>query len=587
MTLDLPLVAASPLLEWQLGETLFSLCSRHHRFWGYPTSWQSTEIMFGGRRVGTHHDFPSALDAFEIRTEGRLGAADHLARDRTLLRYYRPFVSASEVDAAAMTMRGASVAHLKFRLGLLTSRFRANHPLKACSVCMRLDQGRGWVYWHMQHQFPGVWVCPWHRQPLLLSTVKSTGVERFLWTLPAEDALSGEWATISPASMQAIGGLTDVTVGLVDRVADDGWLNPLAVQNTLHTRMSAKGWLSAQGRVRIADAAVSYLEHCVPLRVAPELGGLPASLQEAKAHIAHLVRPFRAGTHPLRLLVAIHWLFGSAAEFVDAHLNGPLAPLPSKDGDGVVDLQDGPAQHDDRRHVLVELLQAGKSATAAAERVGVDVGTALAWAAAAGISIGRRPKILKAGVRASLVRSLRNGADKIDAARRHGISIETVTKVLRTEIGLHDAWTAKRFSKAQEKARKSWLAIAAQHHDAGTKIMRAMDPATYAWLYRNDRDWLKEHSPQGRVNGGGGERASSVRWDERDAELSRAVQHAALDLSRAQPGKRLLLWHFYQVLPDLKPKLALLARLPLTKQALELALGRRSAPRDPAGLLGN
>jgi hypothetical protein len=587
MTIDLPLAAVSPLLEWLPGETLFSICSRHHRFWGYPTSSQSAQVMFGGQRVGTHHDLPSALDAFVLRTEGHLGTAEQLAQDRTLLRYYRPFVSASEVAAAAKVMRGPTVVHLKFRLGLLTSRFRANHPLKACASCMRADVERdGWVYWHLQHQYPGVWVCPSHREPLMTSTVKSTGVERFLWNLPTDLELSGAWAPASHVPEQALGELTDVTVGLVDRVADDGWLNPLAVQSTLRTQLSAKGWLTAGGSARIAEAAVSYLEHCAALRAAPELGRLASNLEEAKVQVGYLIRPFRAGTHPLRLLVAIHWLFGSATEFVDAHLSGPPPTLPSDDREGFADAQLGPTPHDARRRVLVELVRAGKSATAAAGRVKVDVATAMAWAAAAGIQIGRRPKVLKAEIRASLVRDLRKGSDKIDAAGRHGISIETVTRVLRTEVGLHDAWTAVRFSKAQERTRKAWLEISAQHHAAGTKIMRAMDPAAYAWLYRNDRAWLKGNSPQGRA-ASVSERATGVRWDDRDAELSRAVQCAALDLSRAKPGRQLLLWHFYQVLPELKPRLSALARLPLTKRALELALGRRTALSDSGDLLGS
>ena len=98
-------------------------------------------MLFGGRRIGTHHDLPSALDAFALRTAGRLGTPDHLARDRKLLRYYRPFISATEVGAAMGVMRSPSVAHLKYRLGLLTSRFRANDPLKACASCMRADEG--------------------------------------------------------------------------------------------------------------------------------------------------------------------------------------------------------------------------------------------------------------------------------------------------------------------------------------------------------------------------------------------------------------------------------------------------------------
>ena len=135
MTSDL-FTRSDSLLTWLPGETLFSLCSRQHRLWGYGLSSRSTEILFGGKRLGTRHDFPSGLDAFVLRTEGQLGSAVEIARDRTLLRFYRPFFRKAEIDYAIWTMRGPAVAHLKFRLGLLTSRFRANHPLKACVACM-------------------------------------------------------------------------------------------------------------------------------------------------------------------------------------------------------------------------------------------------------------------------------------------------------------------------------------------------------------------------------------------------------------------------------------------------------------------
>jgi hypothetical protein len=349
--------------------------------------------------------------------------------------------------------------------------------------------------------------------------------------------------------------------------------------------MAAKGWLTAEGSTRTTEAAANYLNHCGRLRFAPELGGLPASLEAAKLHVGHLVRPFRSGTHPLRLLVAIHWLFGNAEEFLRTHLNASRQDLPR----GAVGAGDSEpvglaTTQDPRRQRLVERIDSGESATAAACRVGVDVGTAMAWAASAGIQVGRRPKLLKPDILDSLVRDLRKGADKIDAAGRHGVSIETVTKVLRTEVGLHDAWIAARFSHAQQRARKAWLAIFEQHYQTGIKIMRAMDPAAYAWLYRNDRDWLKTQSPPGRVEGNA-TRGSGVQWDERDAALSNAVQRAALVLSQAQPGKPLLLWQLYQVVPELKPKLAVLGRLPLTKRVIELALGRKNAPGAAGDLL--
>ena len=540
--------------------------------------------MFGGRRAGIHHDFPSGLDVFACRTDASFGTADQIARNRTLLRYYRPFISPTVADTTVLTMRGPSVAHLKFQLGLLTSRFRANHPLKACASCMHRDlKEYGWVYWHMQHQFPGVWVCPLHGEPLLMSTVKSTGVERFLWHLPEDVQLNGDWFAAPHAATEALRRLATLITALVGFDADDGWLGPLAVQMSLRTRLAEKGWITAGGNARLNDAAADFLSHCAALRAAPELAGLPSTLEEAKIQIGHLVRPLRAGTHPLRLLVAIDWLFGGVSEFIDAHVGGALPGAMGPKADVTGDLSAAIATHDKRRMALDQLIRSGESASAAAAKIGVEVVTAQAWATAAGIAVGRRPKILKADIRAALVQDLRNGADKVAAAGRYGISVVTVTRILRTEAGLHVAWQAARIAKARQSARKAWSDLVACHRALGTKLMRAMNPVAYAWLYRNDRAWLAEHTSGARVDADA-RRASSVRWDERDDELSRALHRVVLRLSQDQAGKPLRLWQIYQALPELRAKLSALERLPLTKLALEAALGCRRAQSANADL---
>lgn len=82
-------------------------------------------------------------------------------------------------------MRGNGIAHLKYRLGLLTSGLGAAHPLKSCPECMQADlEGHGWAYWRRAHQLPGVWVCPSHGIPLQVSHLKLDQVARFAWTLP-------------------------------------------------------------------------------------------------------------------------------------------------------------------------------------------------------------------------------------------------------------------------------------------------------------------------------------------------------------------------------------------------------------------
>lgn len=134
------------LLQWLPGETLFSLLRRLHQLWGHQLADQTADVLSGRRRHGCQHDFPSGPLAFEKKTEGLRGDAQSIALARTLLRYYRPFLLPANVDGSIAMMASASVAHPKFRLGLLTSRFRAHYPLKACPACIPEDCATyGWA----------------------------------------------------------------------------------------------------------------------------------------------------------------------------------------------------------------------------------------------------------------------------------------------------------------------------------------------------------------------------------------------------------------------------------------------------------
>jgi len=63
--------------------------------------------------------------------------------------------------------------------------------------------------------------------------------------------------------------------------------------------------------------------------------------------------------------------------------------------------------------------------------------------------------------------------------------------------------------------------------------------------------------------------------------VSLAVRRAVLRQSGERPGVPLRLWQIYQAVPELKPKLAALERLPLTRRVLESALGRSGKDEMP------
>lgn len=574
-TLEFDRVGA-PLLEWLPGESFFSLCSRHHRLWGNGLSSRTTEILFGKPRLGCQHDLPGGLGAFTDRTGGVFGSAEGLAVERTLLRFYRSFTHEDQVSDAAASMSSDSVAHLKFKLGLLTSRFRANHPLKACRGCMNEDIGRfGWVYWHLHHQYPGVWMCAQHSAPLMVSTIKSTGVLRFHWCLPSLSELSDPLNDKSEAALLAHSKLSSLIDRLVATPHSPGWLSVESIGVPIKARLMDRGLLSAGGSLKLKDAVPLFLSHCSHLRGIAELSSLPTTTDAATVQLGRILRPLRTGTHPLRLLVVIDWLFGGYEDFV--------AELDRSSGTQAAAVLDAVDANRLSRSVnpltetVIRLMKAGESATQAARQVGVDVSTAMAWGAAHGLSVGRRPKAVRGIVRESLLRALESGEDKADVAHKHGIAVGTVTRLLHTEAGLHVAWKAARFSAAQSQARTAWTTLRTANPAMGVKLLRASDPASYAWLRRNDRAWLDQNLPA-RINSTG-PRGSAVNWDSRDQTLATEVQRAALGLSELAEGKGIKLWEIYQQVPELKARLGALDRLPLTKAALEIAVTSRQRRR--------
>jgi hypothetical protein len=186
-------------------------------------------------------------------------------------------------------------------------------------------------------------------------------------------------------------------------------------------------------------------------------------------------------------------------------------------------------------------------------------------------------------LRRVVVTALRRGQDKAAVAKRSGLSITTVTRVLLSEPGLKERWDHVRLESRRQQARTEWTHALRLHPELGIKLVRATAQAAYAWLYRHDRDWLDAHSPQSEAQKG--PRASAVRWDERDLSLSKAVEQAALVIASEHLGKGVRLQGLVQAVPSLKAKLRALDRLPLTRRALERALGRSlSRSRNALGL---
>ena len=320
----LGLDAELPLGRWLPDETLFSLASRFHRVSGNRLAATTCQALFGHARQGCAHDLPSRIDEFVARSEGKFGSAIDIIRQRTILPFFLPFRDSGVASAAEASLRGHSIGHLKFQLGLLTSRFRAHLPLKACRGCMEDDRARFRVaYWHRTHQYPGVWVCPGHGHPLLESTIKSTGVERFGWHLPSEGSLRADPALSVTAEgselLGKLGRLSEASVAL-GSLPNGFHFDAERVAATYREALAVRGLAGKAGRLHTNAIGASYMEAVQGLESVGELTALPRDSSAAVAQVSRFLYRTGTCTHPLRHLLLILWLHGDWQAFWDRYL---------------------------------------------------------------------------------------------------------------------------------------------------------------------------------------------------------------------------------------------------------------------------
>ena len=153
------------------GETLFGWCSRFHRFSGNASARLTSRQLFHDSIAGLRHDFPSCLETFCRNTNDLLGTFDKIIFHRTPFAIFAPFLPPFTTQTIIQKMSKSGTSRVKYHLGLLPSRAGTGAPLKACPSCMRADAVSSvTAWWHIEHQWPTVRVCPRHGDYLLMAT---------------------------------------------------------------------------------------------------------------------------------------------------------------------------------------------------------------------------------------------------------------------------------------------------------------------------------------------------------------------------------------------------------------------------------
>ena len=553
--------------SWLPNESVYSLASRYHRLSGNPAAQYTSIRLFGAIRQGYQHDFPSGMDYFHQVTRGKAGSLNSMIYKHTILSYFPPFKSKVIEDNSITSMASPHIASLKFRLGLLTSRFGASHPLKVCRKCAEHDRNNhGTAYWHVDHQYPSVWVCLEHGTPLIFNALKTAGISRFDWILPNKDEFDLQHYNnlkVHSSELNALLTLAKASVQM-SKLPIGQFLDPIILLRTYKYALVRKDLATPSGGLKLSRVGIDFLEFCRQFHSLPFYeNAFPLTAIAAGNHAARLLRTPRSHTHPIRHLLLIIWLFDSWAIFWRSY---QLEAVSTHLRDNQNLQESGNALTNNKNTFLTLLENEKVSITEAARKVGIDVYTGLGWSKESNRQSVRRPKKLRGAQLEKFTELIKDGKDKQNIANACNVTVQTVSRFLRSNPELQTKWMERRFLIKQSQERTRWESLTENISSLGINQLRALEPATYAWLYRHDSAWLDKINSRFRTPKKGNN--TNIDWDKRDSELSSEIEKMAYQFLLDNSQGCIKISDLYLRIPGLREKISYTDKLPRSHKVL-------------------
>ncbi|MBK9494706.1 MAG: TniQ family protein [Xanthomonadales bacterium] len=466
-------------------QTLYSWCGMTHALNSGVRATDTSIALFGQPYAGLRHDFPSNLDALCERTGYQLGEARQIALHHTLLGYFLPLVDAVRADRVLSSLKEGSIPQLNMQLGITASRIGGHHPLKACRACVAVSEREtGGAFWRIDHQLPSSFVCRLHGTLLAAAWDAVTPVHRRRWLLPL-----GEPA----CTWTEHAGVTNRQFHVLDRLQSDscafaklpaGRLDARRLASTYRTAMCQEGMATSRGNLKLERLVRLVRGHYYGLEHLPGMQVLMSITDEWPGLAASLSRRVPRPGHPFKHLLLITCLFESWHAFLEAYDSSqetgskhslPTVPDPLQ------------VQRTEFRRLVEEQHLSVRSASA---QVGISTTTGVQWARQLGLAFTARPKALTRRVEAAIQRRLGRGDPVESIASAASVSVVTVRRVLGRSSETSQRRQTCVTGKKRDVARNSFSVLCSRNPGVPLSSLRSIKGNSYAWLYRNDREWL-------------------------------------------------------------------------------------------------
>ena len=509
-------------------EILYSVFARYHCWSGNTSAKVTLKELFGSMTVSAIVDFPSHLQALIDRLP--LGAHYQLKElivNHTMFPLYAPFMPTKRsvnVFNAMASDKGNSI-HLE--TGIMASKISAPLFLRFCPGCIQSDKEKwGEAYWHRVHQVPGVMVCSIHGMPIYNSSVKIHEFNKHTFMPPLEDVCNIE---------EEIQYSETVKEKLMNFAIEVQWLllhyeQVLSFKDfryryflLLKQKDLIKGKSSVDQESLVEQVLAFYGQEVL------EILQSEVSYDE-NCWLRMIVRKHRKSFHPIRHILIMIFLAGSLENAIKNNMR--IEPF----GEGPWPCLNAASNHYQQNliyHVTITICSDTKKPVGTftcscgfiysrkgPDKVDADrfrIGRIKAFGAVWEEKLRHLVEEEKLGMRTT--------------ARRLQVDANTVKRYAGI-LAIKPSWHEKKPSSSElidkrvqvypekpsllEHNRVLWLEEKTVFsNECGTAIRKKI-PGVYVWLYRHDRQWLKEHLPSVKDSKVLNQR---VDWGNRDKEL--------------------------------------------------------------------
>lgn len=473
---------------------------------------QFLQLIFGPNKAVCSADLPSNLIEMLRRWPEVSPFPDvqGLIEKTTHYPYHRLFLTRERWDQLMERAALGPGGSLKVWLGLAAHRFPASATFRSCIECDRQSwDSRGVLHWHRAHMLPGVLICPIHRAPLVAHYLQSGDTARNPVRLPP---LPGTPVRVDRGNLDALTRFALTSSEALWSSSACG-LTGESCTRIYQARLAELRISSPSGRIDWRQLTDLILAQCNGFRgwgVGPRITELSGN---ALCWLYELFRDRGRACHPLTHIILINSLFGSIADYAQA-----TADFINSGGSAEVRPESEPDMHPDVP-ANPTLLDCRISCRSAAAQLGVSVTTVVKRRRVAGLPVASRRKALTNGRIEEVKEMLSSGLPAAQVATVSKLSLCTVYRIRAEMQGFRDCGKQQIDAQVLATYRSRWLRTALL--GLSVRQRRVLDGASYAWLYRHDRQWLMD----GPGRSAAVARASRPRidWTQRDKAYAKRI----------------------------------------------------------------